>query len=141
MGLLDNFIRSGILSRKEEGELWDLVADELENGNISRGMWLKALSEASGDEQRAKAIYCKYRVQSLKDDKELLRQVLKAHSSNTSSAPSNTPPSISEEEMRQRQNNQNGGCAQIVSLFISILAVLTFIGAIMMAILTIGYSS
>lgn len=78
MGLLDELRRVGISARQEEAALYELVAAELDEGVIERGLWLKALAESDGNEQIAKAKYCSFRVQSLRDDKELLRQAVQA---------------------------------------------------------------
>lgn len=73
---MDDLKRLGISSRKEEAALYELVAAEIDDGIIIRGLWLKALAETNGNEQIAKAKYCQLRVQSLRDDEELLRQVI-----------------------------------------------------------------
>jgi hypothetical protein len=44
---------------------YDQVAEEIETGNLVRGVWVRAFSEADGDENRAKAIYIKLRVTKL----------------------------------------------------------------------------
>ena len=44
---------------------YDQVAEEIETGNLVRGVWTRAFAEADGDENRAKAIYIKLRVKKL----------------------------------------------------------------------------
>lgn len=78
MGILDSISRSAALSRKQEQVLYELVAEELENGDKVKGLWLKALADSGGDEAKSMAKYVKLRVKSLADDQELLRQALKA---------------------------------------------------------------
>ncbi|WP_207061777.1 hypothetical protein [Motiliproteus sp. SC1-56] len=54
--------------RLSEEQLYDFVAEELAQGEKRTGLWLKALENSEGIEDRAKALYIKYRVQSLKDE-------------------------------------------------------------------------
>ena len=42
--------------------LYSIVAEEVEAGQVHKGLWLKALSESESDEAKAKAKYSKYRV-------------------------------------------------------------------------------
>lgn len=51
-------------------EIYDFIADELANGNRKEGLWLKAISHADGDENSILALYTKYRVQSIQDEKK-----------------------------------------------------------------------
>lgn len=57
-----------INNRINEELLYTIVYDELSDNNMSRGLWLKALTETEGDTERAKYIYVKYRVQAIKDE-------------------------------------------------------------------------
>ena len=54
--------------RLSEIELYELVAEEIENNQQSKGLWLKALSDSEGDLDKAKALYVKLRVQMLEDE-------------------------------------------------------------------------
>jgi len=51
-------------------EIYDFIADELASGNRKEGLWLKAISHADGDENSILALYTKYRVQAIQDEKE-----------------------------------------------------------------------
>jgi hypothetical protein len=73
MGILDNITSWGPLTRRQEQQLYGLVASELEGGFKEKGLWLKALAETGGDESLAISKYVKLRVQSLADERELLR--------------------------------------------------------------------
>lgn len=57
----------------DEEELYELAAEELESSGIRKGRWIKALTEANGDENTAKAIYIKSRVQQYKAIKNAAR--------------------------------------------------------------------
>ena len=65
------------LQRESEERLYAQVVQEIEAGQRRDGLWAKALTLSSGDENRAKAEYIKLRVQSLLDDQMLhaLREV------------------------------------------------------------------
>lgn len=56
------------LRASEEEELYAHVVDELYNGVRRKGLWGKALAQANGSENRAKSIYLRLRVESLKDE-------------------------------------------------------------------------
>ena len=45
---------------------YDIVAEELRSRFIVDGLWVRAFSDAGGDEAKAKAIYIAYRVEQLK---------------------------------------------------------------------------
>ena len=80
MGIIDNITGWGPLTRRQEQQLYGLVASELESGFKEKGLWLKALAETGGDETRAISKYVKLRVQSLADEIELRRHVANAQS-------------------------------------------------------------
>ena len=46
----------------------EIVATELEEGNLNKGAYTKALAECGGDEARANARYVELRVQMIKDE-------------------------------------------------------------------------
>ncbi len=54
---------------REEESIFDEVADELSNGTRKEGLWLKAIQNTNGDENKALALYIKYRSESIKDEK------------------------------------------------------------------------
>lgn len=58
----------GILSRALEEQAYDAAAKEVEGGVRRDGLWAKAFANSEGDESRAKALYLKYRAQSLLDE-------------------------------------------------------------------------
>jgi len=59
---------SEINKRKFEEELYERVTNEISEGYKRDGLWTKALVDASGDQEKAKPLYIKYRIQSLKDE-------------------------------------------------------------------------
>jgi len=49
-------------------KLYEIVADEMERGEIAKGSWLKAMTDALGDETLARSLYVKYRVEELESE-------------------------------------------------------------------------
>ena len=62
--------------RLSEIELYELVAEEIENNQQSKGLWVKALSDSGGDLDKGQALYVKLRVQMIKDEWANLDNVL-----------------------------------------------------------------
>ena len=65
--MLSNFSKE---NRAIEEILYSKVAEEIENNDIKKGLWTKALSETVGDKIATQALYIKLRVQNLKDEQE-----------------------------------------------------------------------
>jgi hypothetical protein len=72
MSIFGKIKRQNASARLIEEQLYELVGDELQNGVKRNGLWAKALAYSQGDESKAKALYISYRVQSLKDESEIL---------------------------------------------------------------------
>jgi hypothetical protein len=62
MGIKDVFNQA---PSPEEEALYQKVVEELESSGMRPGVYAKALADSQGDESKAKALYIKYRVQSL----------------------------------------------------------------------------
>ena len=56
------------IDRLAEEQLYEAVALEIKNHELREGLWARALAEAKGDQDQAKGVYIKLRVQSLKDE-------------------------------------------------------------------------
>ena len=71
MGLLDrlkNKLENTFSeSRLEEELIYKHILVEMESGIIREGLYAKALANSPGDEDKAKSLYMKYRVRSIKD--------------------------------------------------------------------------
>ena len=50
----------------QDQKFYDIVADEIRSRSIVDGLWVRAFSDAGGDEAKAKAIYIAHRVEQLK---------------------------------------------------------------------------
>lgn len=73
--MFNSFKRAKIFNRLIEERLYETVLLEVESGDIRVGLWSKALAQSDGDEKKAKAKYIVYRVESLRDEAELVRQI------------------------------------------------------------------
>ena len=62
--------------RLEEEKLYEAVVQELEKGLRRDGLWAKALANSNGNEEKVKALYIQYRIQSIKDEGVVLKEVL-----------------------------------------------------------------
>jgi len=71
MGLLDKLKRKveNTLadSRLEEELIYKHILEEMDSGVIRDGLYAKAMANSHGDESKAKSLYMKYRLQSVKD--------------------------------------------------------------------------
>jgi len=70
MGIFDTVKKTTIASRRYEEKLYEVALEEVENNEIRKGLYSKAISKADGDKEKADGIYLKLRVQSIMDDIE-----------------------------------------------------------------------
>lgn len=61
--------------RLAEDWVYEKVAEEIERNDLRKGLWLKASSEAMGDDKRARAIYVRLRVRQYVDELELAAKI------------------------------------------------------------------
>lgn len=59
--------------RLVEEKIYEKVVQELAQGHRRDGLWAKALAVSNGVDEKAKALYIQYRVQSIRDEAELLK--------------------------------------------------------------------
>ena len=64
-------------ARLLEEKVYEQVVQELAQGFRRDGLWAKAMAEGNGSEERAKSIYIKLRVQSIKDEMEVNADIIK----------------------------------------------------------------
>ena len=62
--------KSNLAARIVDERLHDTIAAEINGGVKKEGLWLKALANSRGNEERAFGVYIKLRLQSLKDELE-----------------------------------------------------------------------
>jgi hypothetical protein len=73
------------LSRLQEEQLYEFISDELEAGNVRKGLMTKAVARVDGDPLRTEAEYIKLRLQSLLDENTLMEAIEFIASKNISS--------------------------------------------------------
>jgi hypothetical protein len=78
MSLWEKLKRPSAVERVAEERIYELVMREIESGQRRDGLWLKAVENSGGDEKRAKILYIKYRVQSMKDEIEISQSIREA---------------------------------------------------------------
>ena len=49
-----------------EEEIYESISKEIDNDEKKKGLWTKAFGESDGDENKAKALYIKYRFDQIK---------------------------------------------------------------------------
>ena len=62
---------SSARARLREEKLYEKVIQELDKGFKREGLWIQALIKSDGSEEKAKLLYIKLRVQSIKDEIEI----------------------------------------------------------------------
>lgn len=67
--------RSAATKRLFEERIYEQVLLEVESGIRRGGLWAKALQKSLGDESKAKSLYIEYRVQSIKDEAEIVNML------------------------------------------------------------------
>lgn len=78
MSFWKNAKKTAIVNRLVEEKIYEQVLREIESGLRRDGLWAKALQESRGNEQEAKALYIKFRVQSIKDEAEIAQTLSNA---------------------------------------------------------------
>ncbi|MDB9724325.1 hypothetical protein OAA89_00415 [bacterium] len=77
MGFFSKISTSIALRRLQEENLFKLIHDELENGVVNNGLWMKALADSNGDELLAKTKYITLRLRSFKDEITIENEIQK----------------------------------------------------------------
>ena len=75
--MFDKFRLNSAKARLLEEKVYEQVVQELAQGFRRDGLWAKAMAEGNGSEERAKSIYIKLRVQSIKDEMEVNVDIIK----------------------------------------------------------------
>ena len=71
MSFFSHFKLKSAEGRLVEEQLYERVVNELTSGIKREGIWAKAVAKSYGNEAKAKSLYIKFRVQSLKDEIEV----------------------------------------------------------------------
>ena len=91
MSLFKGIKTKNALSRLQEEQLYEFISDELEVGNIRKGLMTKALAKSDGDPLKTQAQYIKLRLQSLIDEDTLMEAIC---SINQKKATQEIPPQV-----------------------------------------------
>lgn len=90
--MFEKFRRKSAAARLQEEQLYEQVIQELSRGEKRAGLWAKALANCDGSEQRAESLYIRYRVQSIKDDIEIMEGISEEAERQSALEKSNEPP-------------------------------------------------
>lgn len=80
--MFQKFRIKAAINRLIEERLYEIVAGEIAKGDIRQGLWAKAFSQSSGDEQAAKSKYIELRVDSLRDESTLIHALIEEFEGN-----------------------------------------------------------
>ena len=75
MGIFKNFKHNSAVDRLNEERIYEIVINEIKSGKRREGIWGQALEKANGDLKKTEANYIKLRVQSLKDEFEIQKNI------------------------------------------------------------------
>ena len=75
MSIFNRFKEKAIFERKTEELLYGAVAEEMATGARNEALWLKAMEGADGQEGKFISEYIKLRIQSLKDDVHIMKEI------------------------------------------------------------------
>ncbi|SOB75805.1 hypothetical protein SAMN04488490_1445 [Marinobacter sp. LV10R510-11A] len=85
--MFEKFRRNSAAARLLEEQLYEQVVMELSQGQRRDGLWAKAMANSDGSEEKAKSLYIKYRVQSIKDESEIAEAVTEQEEYNRKNVP------------------------------------------------------
>ncbi len=75
ISLFERLKLASAAKRLLEEKLYEKVVEELATGHKRNGLWAKAIANSNGVEEKAKALYIQYRVQSIKDEEEIFSAI------------------------------------------------------------------
>lgn len=98
--MFGKYRRNSAAARILEEQLYEQVVNELSSGHKRNGLWAKAFVDSGGEDEKAKALYIKYRVQSIKDECELYKVTKEQEEIHSMQK-------VEEENRREEQDRQN----------------------------------
>jgi hypothetical protein len=66
----NNLLEKNVYRSNPYQRHYDTVAQELDNADLKSGLWTRAIAEAGGENDRAKALYIRFRVSQLAEDEQ-----------------------------------------------------------------------
>lgn len=93
--MFKKFKRTSAVRRLLEEKLYEKVVLELSRGHRRDGLWAKAIANCNGQDEKAKALYIQYRVQSMRDEEEITEALAKKSERQVRSEKEKTMPNES----------------------------------------------
>lgn len=75
--MFEKFKLGRALDRLVEEKLFELAFDEIEEGNIRRGIWAKAIANSDGNDGKTRSLYVQMRVDAMKDEARVVNAIIK----------------------------------------------------------------
>lgn len=150
MGLFDGIKQRQINNRVKDEVLYEYVLDEIESGDLSKGLWAKAIALSEGEENKIQSLYMQYRVQAIKDyftsleiaynklSKKAIHDYMNTH--NESSEQEEVVQEITEEEKDDLRQKELADFTPTKTRQGVIMSLLLFIVGLALAIPTYGIS-
>ena len=91
-GLFEKFRRKSAAARLQEEQLFEQVLQELSRGEKRAGLRAKALANCDGSELKAESLYIRFRVQSIKDEFEIMEGISEEAERQSALDKRNEPP-------------------------------------------------
>ena len=101
-------------ARLVEERLYEMVMDELETGNIRKGIWGKALAQSNGNDNQARSKYLELRVESLKDEAHVIQSILESDAAKPEPKPELVKP---EPKLVKPESEEVGGSPENILVF------------------------
>lgn len=110
--MFKRFKTNAAINRLVEERLYELALEEVEKGQIRKGIWARALGNSEGSGDKAQSLYILYRVESMKDEAQVISAIIddieKQNSRTLSNAAAFTPN-------QSAQSSQNASQATLVA--------------------------
>lgn len=74
--MFKKYMLNRALSKMVEDKLYEMALDEVEKGILKKGAWARALSQSDGVDSKARSIYLRYRVESMKNENRIINAVI-----------------------------------------------------------------
>lgn len=98
---------SSLEDRLSEERVYAAVAEEVKSEKIRAGLMAKAVAEADGNKDREMALYIKYRVQSIKDERDVAERQARYEEKKEHFEQAAKNLAEAEKELLERQTRQN----------------------------------
>ena len=121
MSLFKSKDKFSIFERQQETKLFELVMDEIASDKRHKGIWGQAIVKANGDEKKAEAEYIRLRVESLKDELEVIKQ--NEHDAAIIKEEINKKYSEKEKQRKNKQNYPKNNGFKFIVFFLLVVTI------------------